>query len=47
MPYAPFVLSYPLAAAIDQPLLLQKGRLAGWNLMSLKMYIRWVSGKSI
>ncbi|HZX57964.1 MAG TPA: metal-dependent hydrolase, partial [Mucilaginibacter sp.] len=39
-PDAPFVLSYPLTAGNGDAALLQKGRLAGWNVESLKTYIK-------
>jgi hypothetical protein len=41
---APFAFSYPLVNSRDQYLLLQKGRLAGWNASSVKAYIKRISG---
>jgi inner membrane protein len=46
MPNAPFVLSYPLTASGNQTVLLQKGRLAGWNKSSLEAYIRRIAGNT-
>jgi len=42
---APFALSYPLVSGHDQYLLLQKGRLAGWNGNAVIKYIERVAGK--
>jgi inner membrane protein len=44
---APFVFSYPLSATKGQAILLQKGRLAGWNRSSLKIYIERIAGRHI
>jgi inner membrane protein len=44
---APFVFSYPLLATQGQAILLQKGRLAGWNGNSLKIYIERIAGRQI
>lgn len=41
---APFAFSYPLVNTRDQYLLLQKGRLAGWNTNSVKEYIKRIAG---
>ena len=41
---APFAFSYPLVNTRDQYLLLQKGRLAGWNANSVKEYIKRIAG---
>jgi inner membrane protein len=40
----PFAFSYPLVNTRDQYLLLQKGRLAGWNVNSVKQYIKRIAG---
>jgi inner membrane protein len=42
---APFVFSYPLSATKGQAILLQKGRLTGWNGNSLKIYIKRIAGR--
>jgi inner membrane protein len=41
---APFAFSYPLVNSRDQYLLLQKGRIAGWNMGAIKTYIKRISG---
>lgn len=41
---APFALSYPISAIGNQELLLQKGRLAGWNKKSTQVYIKRIFG---
>jgi inner membrane protein len=41
---APFAFSYPLVSGHDQYMLLQKGRLAGWNRNSIKQYIGRIAG---
>lgn len=43
---APFAFSYPLVAGKSQTLLLQKGRLSGWNGYSFKIYLERILGKS-
>ncbi|MDB5125306.1 MAG: inner rane protein [Mucilaginibacter sp.] len=45
--HAPFVFSYPLSAEHGGAILLQKGRLAGWDGNSLKIYIERIAGKGI
>lgn len=45
--HAPFVFSYPLSAEHSGAILLQKGRLAGWDGNSLKIYIERIAGKQI
>lgn len=42
---APFAFSYPLVSGYDEYLLLQKGRLAGWNKTAVKLYIERIAGK--
>jgi inner membrane protein len=42
---APFAFSYPLVAATNQKLLLQKGRLSGWNSYSFQIYLERILGK--
>jgi inner membrane protein len=42
---APFALSYPLVSGHDQYLLLQKGRLTGWNGKAVKRYIERIAGQ--
>ncbi|GAC1302635.1 MAG: metal-dependent hydrolase [Mucilaginibacter sp.] len=42
---APFVFSYPLSATAGQAALLQKGRFAGWNSATLKIYLQRIAGK--
>ncbi|HEY2580665.1 MAG TPA: metal-dependent hydrolase [Mucilaginibacter sp.] len=42
---APFAFSYPLVSGHDQYMLLQKGRLAGWNENSVKQYIERIAGR--
>jgi inner membrane protein len=42
---APFVFSYPLSAGYNQPLLLQRGRLAEWNMNTFKDYIKRIAGQ--
>jgi inner membrane protein len=44
-PDAPFVLSYPLFSEKNQALLLQSGRLAGWNGSSIKTYLKRIGGE--
>ncbi|MDB5133267.1 MAG: inner rane protein, partial [Mucilaginibacter sp.] len=44
---APFVFSYPLSGTQGEAILLQKGRLAGWNGNSLKIYIERIAGRQI
>jgi inner membrane protein len=41
---APFAFSYPLVYSDHEYLLLQKGRLAGWNGNSIKKYIERIAG---
>ncbi len=42
---APFVFSYSLSAKEGQAGLLQKGRFAGWNATTLKIYLRRIAGR--
>ncbi len=42
---APFALSYPVAAAGDENMIIQKGRLAGWNKQSVKIYLERIAGE--
>lgn len=44
VPDAPFVLSYPLLSGKSQVLLLQKGRMAGWNGSSIETYLKRIGG---
>ena len=41
---APFTLSYPLVAGHAQYLLIQKGRLSGWNSNTIKKYAERIAG---
>ncbi len=45
IPNAPFAFSYPLQNSNDQYMLLQKGRLTGWNKNSIKIYLQRIAGK--
>ncbi|MDF2432653.1 MAG: inner rane protein [Mucilaginibacter sp.] len=42
---APFAFSYPLTSGNADGLLLQRGRLAGWNKKTLKAYLMRIAGK--
>jgi inner membrane protein len=42
---APFAFSYPLVSGRDEYMLLQKGRLAGWNGNSIKVYLDRIAGR--
>ncbi|MDB5015875.1 MAG: inner rane protein [Mucilaginibacter sp.] len=42
---APFAFSYPLTSGNADGLLLQRGRLAGWNKNTLKAYLMRIAGK--
>jgi inner membrane protein len=44
VPNAPFAFSYPLASGADQGLLLQKGRLQGWNGLTINRYLSRIAG---
>jgi inner membrane protein len=44
---APFAFSYPLVSGHDEYLLLQKGRLAGWNENAIKKYIERIGGREV
>jgi inner membrane protein len=44
---APFAFSYPLVAGKNQAMLLQKGRLSGWDGYTLKIYVKRILGKSV
>ena len=41
---APFAFSYPISTAGNQAMLLQRGRLAGWNVNSFKVYLERIAG---
>lgn len=41
---APFMFSYPLSGGADQSLLLQKGRLHGWNKKTIRRYLERIAG---
>ena len=43
-PDAGFVLSVPMATANDPELMLQKGRLAGWNKASVRIFLKRIAG---
>jgi inner membrane protein len=45
VPDAPFVLSYRLSPGKNQALLLQRGRLTGWDASSIKAYLARISGE--
>jgi len=42
---APFVLSYPLKDKGNENMIIQKGRLAGWNSRSVKAYLERIAGR--
>ncbi|WP_428331640.1 metal-dependent hydrolase [Mucilaginibacter sp.] len=42
---APFVLSYPLDDKESENMIIQKGRLAGWNSRSIKQYLERIAGR--
>jgi len=42
---APFVLSYPLKYKGDENMIIQKGRLAGWNAKTIKQYLERIAGR--
>ncbi len=42
---APFVLSYPIGANRDENMVIQKGRLAGWNSHSIRQYLERIIGR--
>jgi len=42
---APFVLSYPLKTAEDENMVIQKGRLKGWNKASVRQYLERIAGR--
>jgi inner membrane protein len=42
---APFALSYPLGGSGNETMVIQKGRLAGWNRHSIKQYLERIGGK--
>ena len=42
---ARFAFSYPLVSGYNEYMLLQKGRLAGWNKTTVKLYIERIAGK--
>ena len=44
---APFAFSYPLLSGDSNAEILQKGRLAGWNKHTLKLYIERIAGKPV
>jgi len=41
---APFVLSYPLKSNDNENMIIQKGRLKGWNRNSIKLYFKRIAG---
>ncbi|HWZ14219.1 MAG TPA: metal-dependent hydrolase [Mucilaginibacter sp.] len=45
--HAPFVFSYPLLDTKGQAALLQKGRFAGWNGTTLKLYLHRIAGNNV
>lgn len=44
-PAAPFAFSYPLLPNYNGYMLLQKGRLTGWNKTTIKLYIERIAGR--
>jgi inner membrane protein len=42
---APFVLSYPLGTKGNENMIIQKGRLAGWNSRSVRRYLERMIGR--
>ncbi|MGN6178366.1 MAG: metal-dependent hydrolase [Mucilaginibacter sp.] len=42
---APFVLSYPIGVSQNENLIIQRGRLAGWNSYSIKLYFERIMGR--
>lgn len=42
---APFALSYPLGTTASKNMIVQKGRFAGWNAASIKLYFERIAGK--
>jgi len=42
---APFVLSYPMQETGNENMIIQKGRLAGWNRKSVQQYLERIAGK--
>jgi len=44
---APFAFSYPLNSGDSDAEILQKGRLAGWNKHTVKLYIERIMGKTM
>ncbi|WCT13860.1 metal-dependent hydrolase [Mucilaginibacter jinjuensis] len=42
---APFALSYPVNSTGDENMIIQKGRLSGWNKTSIKQYLERIAGK--
>lgn len=42
---APFVLSYPVGAQHNENMIIQKGRLAGWNNRSIRSYLERIAGR--
>lgn len=45
IPNAPFAFSYPLSGDKDQGMLLQKGRMKGWNKDTFVIYLKRIAGK--
>jgi len=43
---APFTFSYPLSAGHNRVLLLQRGRLEGWDINTFKDYVRRIAGQA-
>jgi inner membrane protein len=42
---APFAFSYPLSGNVNDSMLLQKGRLAGWNATTIQQYLARIMGR--
>ena len=42
---APFVLSYPLGTNLDEHMIIQNGRLRGWNSRSIRLYLERIMGR--
>jgi inner membrane protein len=42
---APFALRYPLSATDNENMIIQKGRLTGWNKNTFKLYLERIAGK--
>jgi inner membrane protein len=42
---APFALSYPVNSTGDENMIIQKGRLSGWNKKSFGQYLERIAGQ--